>query len=329
MRGRSSLLPQRLQLDLVVVGQLAHVRGERGTLQERDRALDRVSACAVERRVERAVRSDQHRRRDQQLGHVDVDSGWRRAERRDREVDEYRLPVDDHDVTPVEPAVRHARGVELGDLLPQRSEQLVGHGARRGVLERVDVGPAGHDERVPLRAERGCHHLGHAHPRLRGHHRRQRLVLDLLEPAHGCAPPRVPVRKRTPTARDPLCVLCIPPEHPDVHGAALAVVTDVLRAAEALAFCRSEVAGLDPEHRELGPDRLGRREARRCSEHEADDRPPRRCRVPELRAPPMGARRRARRRRARRGARERPPAAASAGRSPAPRRREPPSPPRS
>ena len=98
--------------------------------------------------------------------------------------------------------------------LPQQLlEQLVAHllGARQ--LERLDVGLARDQQRVALGAEAGRDHFGHAHAGLRGHQRRQRLVLDLLEPSDGRAPRRVAVGEQPPATRQPLGVLRVSTEH--------------------------------------------------------------------------------------------------------------------
>ena len=75
-------------------------------------------------------------------------------------------------------------------------------------------------QRVAVRAESGGDDLGHPDSGLRGHQRRERLVLDLLEPADGDAPRRVAVGERPPAAGEPLGVLCVPAEHPHLQRAA-------------------------------------------------------------------------------------------------------------
>ena len=135
----------------------------------------------------------------------------------DREIHDHRLPVDDGDVAGVQPAVRHARGVEPGDLLPQLVEQRDrSRCPGRHVLERLDVGLARDDQRVaPQPLGVAITTSGTRTPALRGHHRRERLVLDLLDAADGHALPRVAVGERAPAPRDPLGVLRVAPEHPD------------------------------------------------------------------------------------------------------------------
>ena len=64
-------------------------------------------------------------------------------------------------------------------------ERLVAHLSGLDELERLDVRLARDHERVALGAEPDGDDLGHPDAGLRGHQRRQRLVLDLLEPPDG------------------------------------------------------------------------------------------------------------------------------------------------
>ena len=134
-------------------------------------------------------------------------------------------------------------------------------------------------------------------PALRGHHRRERLVLDLLDAADGHAPPRVAVGERAPTPCEPLGVLRVSPEHPYRRPA--------FRSRRGRRTPPSRPAGARP-----GRDRSsGRRapRARRGSARSAGRRPPSRTpaararrrpgRTPARRGQPKAALHRARRRR--------------------------------
>ena len=114
-------------------------------------------------------------------------------------------------------------------------------------LERLDVRLAGHEQRVAVRAEGGGHDLGHPDPGLRGHERRQRLVLDLLQPADRGAPGRIPVGQEPPAPGEPLRVLRVAAEDAHPQGPTLRVAADVLRVADALS--RRRAPGRSPRPR--------------------------------------------------------------------------------
>ena len=183
-----------------------------------------------------------------------------------------RLPVDDGDVQAVEPAVRDAGGVKPGDLLPQLVEQVIGHLLRRHVLERLDVGLTRDDQRVAPQPLGRDDHLGHANAGPGGHHRRERLVLDLLDAADGHALPRVAVGERAPTPREPLGVLRVAPEHPYRDRLPARVVADVLGRPDPLAFGRAKIARLKAERAKLEAYLLGRGHAGCGPEREPHER---------------------------------------------------------
>ena len=140
----------------------------------------------------------------------------------------------------VQAPVRDPGPVQLGDLVPES------RGAARRRL------------RPPLRAAAtsGCSvtriaspsgpsaaasNVGHADAGAAGHERRERLVLDLLQPADGDAVRRVPVGEQAPAPRQALGVLRVPAEdtHPDRPAAR---VSDVLRGAEVLPLDGAQIA---------------------------------------------------------------------------------------
>ena len=81
--------------------------------------------------AQRAFRADEDAARDEQLGHVHVERGLRRAEAGGRQVDQHRFAVHDEHVAEVQPAVRDAGVMQPSDLPAQLHEQLVAH-LRRG-----------------------------------------------------------------------------------------------------------------------------------------------------------------------------------------------------
>ena len=111
----------------------------------------------------------------------------------------------------------------------------------------VDVGLAGDEQGVALGAEAGGDDLGHAHAGLRGHQRRQRLVLDLFQPSDGRAPRRIAVGEQPPATREALGVLCVSPQHANLQRSSVFVVPEVLRRADPLALRDPQVADVDAE----------------------------------------------------------------------------------
>ncbi len=87
--------------------------------------------------------------------------------------------------------MRDPGSVQRGDLVPESAEQLVGDFVR--LFERPDFGLLRHEDRVARGAERRRENVRHADAGAAGHERRERLVLDLLEPSDGDAVRRVPV----------------------------------------------------------------------------------------------------------------------------------------
>ena len=158
------------------------------------------------------------------------------------------------------------------DLLPEVLQRLVRHLLGGRQLERLDLGLPRHDERVAVGAE-GCRdHLGHSDPGLRGHQRRQRLVLDLLQPPDRGAARRIAVGEETPAPRQPLGVLSVATEHPCLEGTTFEVVADELRGAHVLLQRRCQVVNLDPECEHGGAHLLGRRHAGGRAERDPHDR---------------------------------------------------------
>ena len=90
-------------------------------------------------------------------------------------------------------------------------------------------------------------HLGHADARLRGHQRRDCLVLDLLEPSHRCAPRWVTVGEQSPATGQPLGVLRVPAEHAHLQRAPLRVVPHELGRSDPLSLRDAQV--VDGRHR--------------------------------------------------------------------------------
>ena len=183
-------------------------------------------------------------------------------------------------------------------LPPELLERLVAHliGARE--LERLDVRLPGDQQRVAVGAEADRDDFGHPDTGLRGHQRRERLVLDLLaaaRPARSAAG-----RGRRGAASDGRAAGC--PARPDRARAPsagrLRVVPDVLRRADPLPL--GDPAGRPPRPRA--------RRAQRAPAPSAARRPRIRTRSrtsapaprPSARPPsaPTAARPRARRRRA-------------------------------
>ena len=149
------------------------------------------------------------------------------------------------------------------------SHQLVGDLVGLGILERLGVGPAGDEDRVAVGAQRGGHDLWHPHAGLRRHHRRERFVLDLFQPADGGAARRVAVGEQAPAPREPLGVLRVATEHPCADRVPVGVVAHVLRVADAMAPRDDQIAHVHPEGHKAGADALDRRRGRRRAEYEA------------------------------------------------------------
>ena len=157
------------------------MRRERGSLQVRQHAPDRVAPACVDGVLQCSLRADQDRAGDEQLGDVDVQRRLRRTQSRRREVDEHRPLVDDQDVAGVQPSMRDACRLEMRHLPPELLERLVSTWSACERLEGGDVGLPSDDERVSARAERGRDHLGGPDSRLGSQQRGERLVLDLFE----------------------------------------------------------------------------------------------------------------------------------------------------
>ena len=88
--------------------------------------------------LQRALRPDENRARDEELGHVDVECGLRGAERRGREVDQHRGVVDDETLLalsrPWEMPAAWSRATSPTELV-----ELIRHLIGVASLERVDV----------------------------------------------------------------------------------------------------------------------------------------------------------------------------------------------
>ena len=204
------------------------MRRQRRALQVRQHSRDGVGPAAFTA-WRSARRTDENAARDEQLGHVHVERGLRRTERGGRQVDQHRSAVHDDHVADVEPAVRDAGVMQQCHLPHQLQEQRVAHlvGARE--LQRGQIGLASDQQRVAVGAEAGGNHIGHANAGLRGHQRRQRLVLHLLEPTDGCAPRRIAVSEKPPATRDALRVLCVSAQHAYLQRPPVRAVPEILR----------------------------------------------------------------------------------------------------
>ena len=190
------------------------MRRERGALQVGQDPADRVAPTGLDGLPKRAVRADEDRARDEELGNVHVERRLRGAERRGREVDEHRAVVDDEDVARVESSVRDAGRVQPGDLRRQSSSSsLVAHLIGRDRLERVDVRLACDDQCVAVGAEGRDHDFGNSNAGLCRHQGGERLVLDLLQSTGGGASRGILVREQPPLPRESLRVLRIAAEH--------------------------------------------------------------------------------------------------------------------
>ena len=159
--------------------------------------------------------------------------------------------------------------VEASHLFPHLSQKVVRDLLGGGVLERFDVWLPRDDECVARRAERRRDHLGNTDTCLGRHERRQRFVLDLLQTPIRDASGWIAVGKRPPASRQPLGVLCIPPEHADFQRASPSLGANVLRRPDVLAGRRSQVRCLDTEGCQSLADVGGQRHAGRRTECES------------------------------------------------------------
>jgi hypothetical protein len=173
-------------------------------------------------------------------------------------------------------AVRDPGAVKTPNLLPEVLQELVPHLAAGRVLERLDVRPGGDNERVAIRRESRCDDLRHADADLRGHQRRQCLVLDLLEAPDRDTSRWIAICERTPAPGHALGVLRVATEDAHSQWAAARIMSDVLGRTDALPDGCPQLGDFDPERLESEPNRLGRREARGRSE-----RQPHECCGPE------------------------------------------------
>ncbi len=105
----------------MVAGKIAHMRGECRPLQVGQRTRHGVDADAFDGRGQRAVGTDQHGARDEQLGDVDVERRLRGTQGGCGEVDQDGRGGDDDHVARVEPAVRNPSRMKTSYLLPQQS----------------------------------------------------------------------------------------------------------------------------------------------------------------------------------------------------------------
>ena len=137
--------------------------------------------------------------------------------------------------------------MKLSHLAPELPEQFVAHRVRRSIPERGDVGLAGDDQRVAVRAQRGGDDARRRDAGLRGHQGGQCLVLDLFEPADRRAARRVAERERAVSPRPSLGVLCIPAEHAHLQRLARLGRADVLRRADPLLGRDPELANADTQ----------------------------------------------------------------------------------
>jgi len=120
----------------------------------------------------------------------------------------------------------------------------------RQALERLDVGLEGDDERVAVRAKRSGYDVGDVDSGLARQRRRQRLVLDLLEPAYAHASRWIPIGERAPQPGYPLGVLRIPSENAHPQRLSVEVVPDVLGRADVLLCRRLQVGRFHAQRHE-------------------------------------------------------------------------------
>ena len=233
--------------------QVAQMRGQRGALEVGQHTSDGVAPPGREGLAQCALGADEHGARDHKLGHVEVERGLRRPERRRGEVDQHRPVVDDEHVARVEPAVRDSGRVQKTDLPPELSERVVVHvvrerrarvGRRRGCRVTMTASPSG--------AEADGDDLRCPDARLRGKERCHRFVLHLLEPPDGRAAGRVAVGEEAPAASEPLGVLGVPAEHSNLQRSPVGVLRRVLGRADPLSCRDRQVAGVDAEPFERG-----------------------------------------------------------------------------
>ena len=123
-----------------------------------------------------------------------------------REVDETDLVPDEGDGAAVHPHVRDPGGSRPGERPPCGPEPLVVDGLGREVLERGRVAPQ-HEERVPRRRLGRDDHLAGGDPTLPREQRRERLVLDRLDPAEPEPLPVVAVEGGAPEALEQVRVV--------------------------------------------------------------------------------------------------------------------------
>ena len=240
-RGRGSRA-KLLEAEFVGAGEVAQVRCERRALQVRQGASDGVGPSGIHGGPQRAFRADEDAARDEQLGHVYVERGLRRAEAGRRQVDHQRFAVHDQHVAQIQPAVRDPGVVQHSDLPAQLHEQLVAHLLGPRVLQRREIGLEGDQQRVAVGADARGDHPRHAHTGLRGHQRRDRLVLDLFEASDGCAPGWVAVGEKAPATREALRVLCVSAQDADLQRSSVVAVPEVVRGAALLALADPQVA---------------------------------------------------------------------------------------
>ena len=130
--------------------------------------------------------------------------------------------------------MRNSCCVKPRSLLPKALERFVAHLLRARVLEWLDIRLLRDHERVAVGTECGRDHLGNPHPGLRGHQRRQRLVLDLLQAPVRDAPRRIPVGQRAPAAGEPLRVLRIAAKHSNLQRNPACVIPHILHRTAVL-----------------------------------------------------------------------------------------------
>jgi hypothetical protein len=250
----------------VRTGEIAEMRCERSPLEVREHAAYGITPAGIHGLAQRAVGPDEDGGSDEELRHIDIERGPRRTQGRGRQVDQHRALVEHKDVARIEATVRNARLMKPRSLLPEGCECLVAHLVRGGPLERLDVRLTRDHERVSVGPERSRDHLGHSNSRLRGHQRRQRLVLDLLQAPIRHAPRRIAVGQRTPAAGEPLGVLRIAAEHPHLQLSAAAVVSHIFHGAAPLPCRGPQLGDFDAERRQGAAHVLRGRKAFGCTE---------------------------------------------------------------
>jgi hypothetical protein len=132
--------------------------------------------------------------------------------------------------------------MQPSNLPAQLQKQLVAHLVGPRELQRREIGLVGDQQRVAVGAEARGDHLRHAHTRLRGHQRRDRLVLDLFEAPDGCAPWWIAVGEQAPPTREALGVLCVSPQDPHLQRSSVVAVPEVVSSAALLARADPKVA---------------------------------------------------------------------------------------